>query len=99
MSKIDAHTVQITIDSPISFFLQTLSYPTADVVEKGTPLGGLTTTNPKAHQVSSGPWMISKYSNRNSLTFVPNPGWFASIFSEQTPEVGLNAALTGQPEE
>jgi ribose transport system substrate-binding protein len=29
---------------------------------------------------------------------VPNPGWFASIFSEETPEVGLNAALVGQPE-
>jgi ribose transport system substrate-binding protein len=29
---------------------------------------------------------------------VSNPGWFASIFSDQTPEVGLNAALVGQPE-
>jgi ribose transport system substrate-binding protein len=31
-------------------------------------------------------------------SIVPNPGWFASIFSEQTPEIGLNAALVGQPE-
>jgi ribose transport system substrate-binding protein len=30
---------------------------------------------------------------------VSNPGWFASIFSEQTPEIGLNAALVGQPED
>ena len=30
---------------------------------------------------------------------VSNPGWFASIFSDQTPEVGLNAALVGQPED
>ena len=29
---------------------------------------------------------------------VSNPGWFASIFSDQTPEVGLDAALVGQPE-
>ncbi len=29
---------------------------------------------------------------------VPNPGWFASIFSEETPEVGFDAALIGQPE-
>lgn len=29
---------------------------------------------------------------------VPNPGWFASIFSEETPEVGLQGALVGQPE-
>jgi ribose transport system substrate-binding protein len=30
---------------------------------------------------------------------IANPGWFASIYSEKTPEVGLNAALVGQPEE
>jgi len=40
LKRIDAHTVQITLDSPVSFFLQTLTYPTADVVEKGTPVGG-----------------------------------------------------------
>jgi ribose transport system substrate-binding protein len=31
-------------------------------------------------------------------SLVSNPGWFASIFSEDMPEVGLNAALVGQPE-
>ncbi|MBY6047123.1 sugar ABC transporter substrate-binding protein [Vannielia litorea] len=31
-------------------------------------------------------------------SIVSNPGWFASIFSAGTPEVGLNAALVGQPE-
>ncbi len=31
-------------------------------------------------------------------SLVPNPGWFASIFSAETPEIGLNAALVGQPE-
>ncbi|RIX98510.1 sugar ABC transporter substrate-binding protein [Aureimonas flava] len=31
-------------------------------------------------------------------SIVANPGWFASIFSAQTPEVALNAALVGQPE-
>lgn len=29
---------------------------------------------------------------------VSNPGWFASIFSAETPEVGFAAALVGQPE-
>lgn len=32
-------------------------------------------------------------------SLVSNPGWFASIFSEDMPEVGLNAALVGQPED
>ena len=31
-------------------------------------------------------------------SLVSNPGWFASIFSEKLPEVGLNAAVVGQPE-
>lgn len=31
-------------------------------------------------------------------SLVSNPGWFASIFSDQTPEIGLAAALVGQPE-
>lgn len=31
-------------------------------------------------------------------SIVSNPGWFASIFSAETPEIGLNAALVGQPE-
>jgi ribose transport system substrate-binding protein len=29
---------------------------------------------------------------------ISNPGWFASIYSPQTPEVGLQAALNGVPE-
>jgi oligopeptide transport system substrate-binding protein len=77
LKKIDAHTVQITLDSPISFFLQTLTYWTADVLEKGkTPMGGLTTKNPLQNQISSGPWKISKFRYKSSLTFVPNPGWY-----------------------
>jgi len=32
-------------------------------------------------------------------SLVANPGWFASIFSDRTPEVGLAAALVGQPED
>jgi ribose transport system substrate-binding protein len=30
---------------------------------------------------------------------ISNPGWFGSIYSAETPEVGLEAALVGQPEE
>ena len=31
-------------------------------------------------------------------SLVPNPGWFASIYSAETPEIGLGAALVGEPE-
>ena len=30
---------------------------------------------------------------------ISNPGWFASIYSPETPEVGLQAALNGVPEQ
>jgi len=76
VKALNSKTVQFTLDSPIAFFLQTLSYPTADILEKGTPLGGLTTTNPMAHQISSGPWKISAYRENSSLTFVPNTGYY-----------------------
>ena len=29
---------------------------------------------------------------------IPNPGWFVSIYSPETPEVGMEAALIGQLE-
>ena len=32
-------------------------------------------------------------------SLISNPGWFASIYSKDTPEVGLQGALVGQPEE
>jgi len=76
VKALNSKTVQFTLDSPIAFFLQTLSYPTADILEKGTPLGGLTTTNPMKNQVSSGPWKISAYRANSSLTFVPNTGYY-----------------------
>lgn len=76
ITALDAHTVQITIDQPIAFFLQTLSYWSADVVEQGTPIGGLTTTDPLRHQVSSGPFKITAFRYRASLTLAPNPGYY-----------------------
>lgn len=76
LKKVNAHTVRITLDSPVSFFLQTLTYTTGDVVKKGTPIGGLTTTNPMKNQISSGPWVISGYKYKSELDFKPNTHYF-----------------------
>ena len=76
VKALNSKTVRFTLDSPISFFLQTLSYPTGDIVEKGTPIGGLVTTNPMKNQASSGPFKISAYRENSSLTFVPNTGYY-----------------------
>lgn len=36
--------------------------------------------------------------NAFSPEVVPNPGWFASIFSTELPQLSFNAALTGTPD-
>jgi ribose transport system substrate-binding protein len=56
-------------------------------------------TNETIKYCKEGTWQEMKDGcNAFPPALVPNPGWFASIFSEQTPEVGLAAALVGQPE-
>jgi len=57
-------------------------------------------TNETIKLCKEGTWDEMKAGcNAFQPSLVPNPGWFASIYSEQTPEVGLQAALVGQPEE
>jgi ribose transport system substrate-binding protein len=56
-------------------------------------------TNATIKLCQEGTWQEMKAGcNAFKPSIVPNPGWFASIFSEQTPEIGLAAALVGQPE-
>lgn len=46
-----------------------------------------------------GTWKeMSEGCNVFQPSLIANPGWFASIYSADTPEVGLNAALVGTPE-
>lgn len=57
-------------------------------------------TNETIKLCKEGTWKeMAEGCNVFQPALVPNPGWFASIFSEQTPEVGLAAALVGQPED
>ena len=56
-------------------------------------------TNDTIKLCEEGTWDEMKAGcNAFKPSIVPNPGWFASIFSEKTPEIGLQAALVGQPE-
>jgi ribose transport system substrate-binding protein len=57
-------------------------------------------TRDKVKLCKTGTWEEMKEGCNTFLPeVVPNPGWYPAIFNENTPEVGLNAALTGQPEE
>lgn len=57
-------------------------------------------TNETIKLCQEGTWQEMKDGCNAFLpSLVSNPGWFASIFSEETPEVGFAAALVGQPED
>jgi ribose transport system substrate-binding protein len=56
-------------------------------------------TNETIKYCKEGTWAEMKAGcNAFSPAVVSNPGWFASIFSADAPEIGLGAALVGQPE-
>ena len=68
-------------------------------VPKKTVLPLPLVTNETIKLCEEGTWQEMKDGcNAFKPSIVSNPGWFASIFSEKTPEIGLNAALVGQPE-
>jgi len=60
----------------------------------------LRVTNATIKLCETGSWVeMEKGCNVFKPSLIPNPGWFASIYSPDTPEVGLEGALTGKPEE
>src|ERR1700754_1354344 len=68
-------------------------------VPKTTILPLPVVTNETIKLCDEGTWAEMKAGcNAFKPSLVSNPGWFASIFSDQTPEIGLSAALVGQPE-
>jgi ribose transport system substrate-binding protein len=68
-------------------------------VAKKTVLPLPVVTNETIKLCQEGSWEEMKAGcNAFKPSIVTNPGWFASIFSNETPEIGLNAALVGQPE-
>ena len=56
-------------------------------------------TNETVKLCEQGTWQeMSEGCNVFQPAIIHNPGWFASIYSPETPEVGLQAALSGKPE-
>tara|TARA_R110001599_G_scaffold111716_1_gene276247 strand:+ start:165 stop:416 length:252 start_codon:yes stop_codon:yes gene_type:complete len=68
-------------------------------VDKRTELPLPLITNETVQLCETGSWDEQKAGcNVFNPSLVSNPGWFASIFSEELPQLGLDAALEGQPE-
>ena len=56
-------------------------------------------TNETVKLCRTGTWQeMAEGCNVFQPSAVSNPGWFASIYSAKTPEVGLKAALSSEPE-
>ncbi len=68
----------ITLDSPISYFLQTLTYPTEDVVKPTLKAGAdLVGPNSQAANIGTGPFIFSRpWRYRSEMFFKPNPNWY-----------------------
>lgn len=56
-------------------------------------------TNDNVKLCQEGTWKeMSEGCNVFQPAIISNPGWFSSIYSDLTPETGLQAALIGQPD-
>lgn len=69
-------------------------------VPKFTKLPLPVVTNETAKLCQEGTWQeMQQGCNIFQPAIISNPGWFASIYSPNTPEIGLQAALSGKPEQ
>lgn len=69
-------------------------------VPKFTKLPLPVVTNETVKLCQQGTWQeMQQGCNVFQPKIISNPGWFASIYSPHTPEIGLQAALSGKPEQ
>lgn len=66
----DDYTLQVTIDSPKSYFLDKLTYPTTFLVDKNKVAAG--TEWWRKSSCGSGPFILSQWTQNQSLTLVRN---------------------------
>lgn len=79
LSVLDQQTLRIRLSAPVSFFLESLTYPTSFLVEKSLVenpkyAGGLWVDNLDKGGCS-GPFEIKSYGAGKVMTLVPNPYW------------------------
>ncbi len=69
-------------------------------IPKLTIIPQLLVSNDNIKLCETGSWQeMQAGCNVFKPSLISNPGWFASIYSPLTPEVGVQGALTGKPEE
>ncbi len=90
---IDAHTLQITIDSPKTYFLSKLTYPTAFVVDQRNVESGASWY---MHPNGSGPFMLKSWQPNQQIVLVRNPNYYRSgpTLNEVDYYIGPQSALS-----
>lgn len=72
----DDYTLQVTIDTPKSYFLYKLSYPTTFVVNKNSV--GKSTDWWRSPNNGTGPFKLTQWSQQKSLTLVRNETYYGN---------------------
>jgi oligopeptide transport system substrate-binding protein len=75
----DDNTVVIVTNQPASYFLATLTYPTAYVVEKSLiDKYGTKWTDHLTEGGGDGPFKVQEYTHGQHIVFVPNPNYYGA---------------------
>ena len=83
---IDDHTLEVTIDTPKSYFLYKLTYPTAYVVDKDTVSRG---SNWWRNPNGTGPFKLKSWTQGQSLVLERNERYHGQVASLERVEYGL----------
>lgn len=102
----DANTVIFKLVKKAAYFLYTLTYPTAYVVEKRliTKYGNQKFVEHLAEGGGAGPFILSRHINQQEIDFVPNPYYYGlkptcqkvSFLFYKTSDEAYSAYQTGQ---
>ena len=97
LNVIDAQTLKIRLENPVSYFLDALSYTSADVLEKSfvqnpAYAGGLWVDH-LDQGGTSGPFKLKSYGDGSKMTFVPNPYWEKAFGQKLTIQQVIRPAI------
>jgi oligopeptide transport system substrate-binding protein len=73
---LDDYTLQVDIDSPKSYFLFKLTYPTSFVLDKNNISSG---PNWWLNPIGTGPFILSEWTENQSLTLVKNEIYYGKV--------------------
>ena len=73
---VDPYTLEITLEKPISFFLDTFTICTASVVKKAAVEANSGDFTKVETNVGTGPFMIKEWKHNSEMVLVPNPYWY-----------------------